>query len=253
MDEAIDPAEIHNGPAPTGQRVSQAGKGNKENTTVVPKNNLKEEEQLPPSKILSKKANDYSKQQDKATNAMAILHTDYGTNSSIGKKASAVYDTYRSRTAKAAKDASDASRAERKDADASRVTNKLSNLAKDGGISKDTAGKLIYRAKANILGGDYAKRNAAQSEPIKEEEQLDEARVKIIKARIRGGKIQRRKKVSNVPGMTLRGGKLQRMSPAERRRRKMGAKRAKIKRKSKMTRTLMKRQRSLRKRKALGL
>lgn len=85
------------------------------------------------------------------------------------------------------------------------------------------------------------------------EEQLDEARVKIIKARIRGGKIQRRKKVSNVPGMTLRGGKLQRMSPAERRRRKMGARKAKIKRRTTMNRALMKRQRSLRKRKALGL
>lgn len=84
-------------------------------------------------------------------------------------------------------------------------------------------------------------------------EQIDEARIKIIKARIRGGKIQRRKKVSNVAGMTLRGGKLQRMSPAERRRRKMGAKKAKIKRRSKMSRTLMKRQRSIRKRKALGL
>jgi hypothetical protein len=99
---------------------------------------------------------------------------------------------------------------------------------------------------------DFVNKNSSKSN-LKEEEQLDEARVKIIKARIRGGKIQRRKKVSNVPGMTLRGGKLQRMSPAERRRRKMGAKRAKIKRKSKMTRTLMKRQRSLRKRKALGL
>lgn len=86
-----------------------------------------------------------------------------------------------------------------------------------------------------------------------DEETLDEARVKIIKARIRGGKIQRRKKVSNVPGMTIRGGKLTRMSPAERRRRKMGQRRGKIKRKAKMNRAMMKRQRSIRKRKALGL
>jgi hypothetical protein len=128
VEEAIDPTEKYDGPAPTGQRVSQAGKGDKEtNTTVVPKNNLKEEEQL------------------------------------------------------------------------------------------------------------------------------DEARVKIIKARIRGGKIQRRKKVSNVPGMTIRGGKLQRMSAAERRRRKMGARKAVRKRAPKMNRALMKRQRSLRKRRALGL
>lgn len=86
-----------------------------------------------------------------------------------------------------------------------------------------------------------------------ETEELDEARINIIKARIRGGKVQRRKKVSNVPGMTLRGGTLKRMSAAERRRRKMGARKAKMKRKAKMTRTLMKRKRSLQKRKSLGL
>lgn len=85
------------------------------------------------------------------------------------------------------------------------------------------------------------------------EEELTEARIKIIKARIRNGKIQRRKKVANVPGMTLRGGKLTRMSPAERRKRKMGARKAKVKRKTKMARTLMKRKRSLQKRKNLGL
>lgn len=88
---------------------------------------------------------------------------------------------------------------------------------------------------------------------LKEDEQLDEARIKLIKARIRGGKIQRRKRVSNVPGMTLRGGKLQRMSAAERRRRKMGARKAVRKRAPKMNRALMKRKRSLMKRRALGL
>ena len=85
------------------------------------------------------------------------------------------------------------------------------------------------------------------------EEELDEARVSIIKARVRGGKIQRRKKVSNVPGMTLRGGTLKRMSAAERRRRKMGARKGKLKRKAKLSRSLMKRKRSLQKRKSLGL
>jgi hypothetical protein len=85
------------------------------------------------------------------------------------------------------------------------------------------------------------------------EEELEEARVSIIKARVRGGKIQRRKKVSNVPGMTLRGGTLKRMSAAERRRRKMGARKGKLKRKAKLSRSLMKRKRSLQKRKSLGL
>ena len=86
-----------------------------------------------------------------------------------------------------------------------------------------------------------------------EDEQLDEARIKIAKARVRGGKIERRKKVSNVPGMTIRGGQLKRMSAAERRRRKMGARKGKIKRMAKMSRAMMKRKRSLQKRKSLGL
>jgi hypothetical protein len=88
---------------------------------------------------------------------------------------------------------------------------------------------------------------------LKEEEELDEARISIVRARVRGGKIQRRKKVSNVPGMTLRGGTLKRMSAAERRRRKMGARKGKMKRKAKLSRSLMKRKRSLQKRKSLGL
>ena len=86
-----------------------------------------------------------------------------------------------------------------------------------------------------------------------ESEELEEARIKLVKARIRGGKIQRRKRVSNVPGMTLRGGQLKRMSAAERRRRKLGQRKGKLKRKAKMARTLMKRQRSLRRRKSLGI
>ena len=85
------------------------------------------------------------------------------------------------------------------------------------------------------------------------EEQLDEARVKIVKARIRGGKIQRRKKVSNVEGYKVQGGQLKRMSPVEKRNRKLGQRRGKIKRRSKLTRTLMKRQKSLRKRQSLGI
>jgi hypothetical protein len=91
------------------------------------------------------------------------------------------------------------------------------------------------------------------------EETLDEAnvqkmgRVKMIRARIRGGKVQRRKKVSAVKGFTLRGGKLTRMSPQERLKRKRGARRAKIKRRAKASRIRMKYQRALRKRKSLGL
>lgn len=84
-------------------------------------------------------------------------------------------------------------------------------------------------------------------------EELDEARTKIVKARVRRGKIQRRRIVSNVEGYKLSDGKLKRMSPAERRRRKLGAKKGKIKRKAKLRQALMKRKRSLKKRSAIGL
>jgi len=86
-----------------------------------------------------------------------------------------------------------------------------------------------------------------------ENEKLDEAtRVGIVKIRVRGGKVQRRKKVSNVPGMTFRAGKLQRMSPAERRRRKLGAKKAARKSKAKKFQALRKRKLSIQKRQRLG-
>jgi hypothetical protein len=88
---------------------------------------------------------------------------------------------------------------------------------------------------------------------------LDEAnilkmgRTKLVRMRIRAGKIQRRKKFSSVPGYTIRGGKVVRMSAQERRHRKMGARRAKIKLRSKKNQILRKRKISLRKRKAMGI
>lgn len=85
------------------------------------------------------------------------------------------------------------------------------------------------------------------------EQEVSEARVAIIKARIRGGKVQRRKKVSQVPGFTMRGGQLTRMSATERRRRKLGAKKAARKTKQKKTQILRKRKLSLMKRSRLGL
>lgn len=77
------------------------------------------------------------------------------------------------------------------------------------------------------------------------------ARVKLIKLRIRKGKVERRKRISNVPGMKLSGGKLVRMSASERRKRKLGARKGSRKRKTKMTRILQKRKRSMQKRERL--
>jgi hypothetical protein len=114
-----------------------------------------------------------------------------------------------------------------------------------GGEQKVASGKSDLQGKQTV--------NTSEKGDLKEEEELDEARIKLVKARIRGGKIERRKRVSNIPGMTLRGGQLKRMSAAERRRRKLGQRKGKLKRKAKMARTLMKRQRSLRRRKSLGI
>lgn len=87
---------------------------------------------------------------------------------------------------------------------------------------------------------------------------IAEARFKIIKARIRNGKIQRRKKVSSQAGYTFRKSgsgpaKLVRMSALEKRHRKLGARKGKMKRRAHQARSNMKRQRSLRKRKSLGI
>lgn len=82
---------------------------------------------------------------------------------------------------------------------------------------------------------------------------LNEANFKIVCARVRGGKIQRKKKVSTRPGYTIRGGKLVKMSSKERMKRKMAARKGKVKRKAKMARAMMKRKRSMRKRQSLGV
>ena len=80
--------------------------------------------------------------------------------------------------------------------------------------------------------------------------ELAEANFRIVKARIRGGKVQRRRKVSTRPGYTIRGGKLVRMSSQERQKRKMAARRSKAKRKAKLSRALQKRKMSMRRRRS---
>jgi hypothetical protein len=78
-------------------------------------------------------------------------------------------------------------------------------------------------------------------------------RTKLVKIRIRGGKVQRRKKVSGIKGYTMRGGRMIRMSAQERRNRKVAARRSKFKRRAKLGQALRKRKMSLRRRGSLGL
>lgn len=85
------------------------------------------------------------------------------------------------------------------------------------------------------------------------EEIIDEAsRFKIVRVRVRRGKIERRKKVSTIKGYTFRGGKIVRMSAVEKKNRRMGQRRGKIKRRAKIKKIILKRKKSLRKLKAAG-
>lgn len=78
-------------------------------------------------------------------------------------------------------------------------------------------------------------------------------RLKLIRVRIRSGKVQRRKKLSAVKGWTLRHGRLIRMRPAEKLHRRLAARRAKIKRRSKKALIHRKTVIAMRKRRNLGL
>lgn len=78
-------------------------------------------------------------------------------------------------------------------------------------------------------------------------------RTKMVRVRIRQGKVQRRKKLSSVKGYTIRNGKMTRMLPLERRNRKMASRRSKFKRRAKLRQSLRKRKMSLRRRTAMGL
>lgn len=84
-------------------------------------------------------------------------------------------------------------------------------------------------------------------------ESINEARVKIVKARIRGGKVQRKVKVATVAGYTMRGGKVTKMKASERLHRKIAQKKGARKRKAVQARAKIHAMRSRRKRKSLGL
>lgn len=117
--------------------------------------------------------------------------------------------------------------------DQENVYNQLHNIANQRlDVLKESISEILNEANRNVI---------------------KQGRAKIIRLRVRGGKVQRRKKLSDVKGYTIRGGKMIRMSPRERLKRKMGARRAKVKRRAKKARMLMMRKRALRKRRALGL
>jgi len=106
----------------------------------------------------------------------------------------------------------------------------------------------LEQFKLRIVAEDYD----SDSE-LSEANVMKMGRTKLVRLRIRKGKVQRRKKFSTVKGYTIRGGKMVRMSPLERMHRKRGARRTKIKLRAKKNVILRKRNISLRKRRAMGI
>jgi hypothetical protein len=82
---------------------------------------------------------------------------------------------------------------------------------------------------------------------------LEEGRFKIVRAKVRAGKVLRRHKEATKAGFTMRGGKVTKMSPKERRNRKLSQRKAAKKRKGKLSRSRMNTKKALRKRRAMGL
>jgi len=91
--------------------------------------------------------------------------------------------------------------------------------------------------------------------PLDEERDLviEAGRFKIVRARVRAGKVQRRKKVATIDGFTMRDGKVTKMSPRERQNRKISQKKARFKRRAKKHQARRSTVRAMRKRKSVGL
>lgn len=82
---------------------------------------------------------------------------------------------------------------------------------------------------------------------------LEKVRFRIVRARIRDGKIQRRKKLSNIKGFEFKGRRFVKIPPRELLNRRRGARRAKFKRKAKRAQINRNLHRSLRRRRSIGL
>lgn len=108
----------------------------------------------------------------------------------------------------------------------------------------------IIEEKLQLVGIKVAEK---LDNDLSEANVLQQGRTKLIRLRIRNGKVQRRVKKSTVKGFVFRGNKLSRMTAMERRHRKLGAKRAKIKRRAKLGQSIRKRVRALQRRKSMGV
>jgi len=82
---------------------------------------------------------------------------------------------------------------------------------------------------------------------------IEEGRFKIVRAKVRNGKILRRHKEAAMDGFTMRGGKVTKMSPTERRKRRLSQRKGARKRKAKRVQTRVNTKKALRKRRSMGI
>ncbi len=90
-------------------------------------------------------------------------------------------------------------------------------------------------------------------ESLVEADVMKRGRITVIRRRIRKGKLQRNIRRSSVKGFTIKKGKVTRIPAAQRIRMRLKARRAAIKRRSKLQQALRKRKISMRKRKSMGI
>tara|TARA_Y100001956_G_C4050945_1_gene154974 strand:- start:90 stop:455 length:366 start_codon:yes stop_codon:yes gene_type:complete len=112
--------------------------------------------------------------------------------------------------------------------------------------------KSIIENPSNVYESMFDMLKKKAVEQINEDKQeLLEKRFRVVN-RVRGGKIQRRKKVSAKKGYTFKAGKYSRMTARERRNRHLSQIKGARKRRSKQGRSLRKRKISMRKSKRLS-
>ncbi len=113
---------------------------------------------------------------------------------------------------------------------------------------------LIWEQKQVVLKRIVGARlSEIFTEILEEGNIVRQGRVKLIRRRIRKGKVQRNIRKSAVRGFTLNHGKLKRIPASRRIHMKIVQRRAARKRKSHLQSSLRKRKISLRKRKAMGI
>ena len=118
----------------------------------------------------------------------------------------------------------------------------------------EEAKSLIFEQLANSIAKKLAsRRRIIGTQFFKEANVMKMGRTKLIRRRIRQGKVQKNIRKSAVKGYTLKAGKLRRITAIQRVHMSRTQKRAARKRKTHMRTTVRKRARSILRRKTMGI